>query len=894
MRTENPTTIYLKDYTTPAYQVEDVNLTFRIFSGKTTVAARTRFKKSIPGAPDLVLNGERLKLLSVKINGADAQYTVDEKFLTLPCPGDSFTLETEVEICPEENTALEGLYMSGGNYCTQCEAEGFRKITYFPDRPDVMTVFTTRIEADKALFPVLLSNGNLVEEGDLFPHPNPLPEGNPSPFREREGPAQREGEGNAARHYAVWHDPFPKPCYLFALVAGNLVHIRDSFTTMTGRIVDLRIYVREGDETQCGYAMESLKRSMEWDEEKYGREYQLDRFNIVAVSDFNMGAMENTSLNIFNTALVLAKPETATDRDFERVEGVIAHEYFHNWTGNRVTCRDWFQLSLKEGLTVFRDQEFTADMNSRGVKRIDDVVLLRRMQFPEDAGPMAHPIRPDNFIEISNFYTVTVYEKGAEVIRMQHTLLGDATYRKATDLYFNRFDGKAVTCDDFVQCMQDASGRNMDQFKLWYAQAGTPEVRAEGHYDESSRRYTLTLRQHIPATPGQPDKKPMHIPVRTGLVGPNGADMDTRLLELTEKEQHFVFENIPARPVPSILRGFSAPVKLTTNLSDDDYRFLMVHDSDGFNRWESGQIIALRMLNRMIDALEKGQKTQTEPEFLASFNDLIEQGFDDRTDMALLARSIALPDFSIIAQERTIVDPDLIYQARRQVMIDVANSCRDRLEKLYDRHSTPATYSVDPVSAGKRALKNIVLSYLTADHNAASVALARQQYDAANNMTDRMAALACLTDTDTAERETALKDFHERFRNYPLVIDKWFSIQAMAVRKTTIDDMTQLAAHPDFTLLNPNRVRSLYSIFAMSNPVMFHSKDGRGYEFLGNAIISLNGKNPQIASRLLTPLREWRRYTPDRQEKMKAVLQKIAALPDLSPDVFEIVSKTLK
>ena len=866
MKTDTPKTIYLKDYAAPLYTVDNIDLVIRIYQGRTHVIAKTKFKKNHDGNEPLVLNGENMKLLSVKIDGGIADYSVDDKFLTISAPGSSFELETEVEIVPEENTSLEGLYQSGGTYCTQCESEGFRKITYFPDRPDVMTLFMVRIEADKATCPVLLSNGNLMAEGDL----------------------------DDGRHFAIWHDPFPKPCYLFALVAGDLVHIQDEFITMTGRKVDLRIYVRAGDEGQCGYAMESLIRSMEWDESVYGREYQLDRFNIVAVSDFNMGAMENTSLNIFNTALVLAQPETATDLDYERVEGVIAHEYFHNWSGNRVTCRDWFQLSLKEGLTVFRDQEFTADVNSRGVKRIDDVNKLRKMQFPEDAGPMAHPIRPDNYMEISNFYTLTVYEKGAEVIRMLHTLLGTETYRKATDLYFGRFDGMAVTCDDFLQCMEEASGLDLSQFKLWYSQAGTPEIHAEGLYDAETRRYTLTLKQHIPPTPGQDIKKPMHIPVSVGLVGPNGDDMVTRLLELKDAEAVFTFDNIPTRPVPSILRGFSAPVKLTSILSDDDYRFLMVHDSDGFNRWEAGQILALRMFNRMIDALESGEQAKTEDAFLESFGALLDQGFDKDHDMALLARSITLPDLPIIAQQRSLVNPDTIHAARRQVMQDIATRFRDRLQNLYDANDNRNDYSHDPVSTGRRALKNVVLNYLISDYNGDAVVLAKQQYDTANNMTDRAAALICLAETRTAERDAAFADFYERFKAYPLVIDKWFAVQAAAIRPDTLDEVQKLRRHPAFTILNPNRVRSLYAAFSMNNPVCFHAPDGRGYDFLVDAITTLNQKNPQIASRLLTPLREWRRYTPDRQEKMKAALQKIAALPDLSPDVFEVVSKSLK
>ena len=898
MRTDTPKTILLKDYQPPKYKVANVHLDIRIFAGKTLVKTTTHFTKNHDGAEPLVLNGERLKLVSVAINGdATTNYTVDDKTLTIPHPGNEFTTVIETEICPEENTALEGLYMSGGNYCTQCEAEGFRTITYFPDRPDVMTIFTTRVEGDKKTCPVLLSNGNLIEDGDC-------------------------GDG---RHYAIWHDPFPKPCYLFALVAGDLVHIRDSFTTMSGRIVDLRIYVRAGDENQCDWAMESLKRSMEWDEKTYGREYQLDRFNIVAVSDFNMGAMENTSLNIFNTALVLARPETATDMDFERVEGVIAHEYFHNWTGNRVTCRDWFQLSLKEGLTVFRDQEFTADMNSRGVKRIDDVVRLRNMQFPEDAGPMAHPIRPDNYIEINNFYTLTVYEKGAEVIRMQHTLLGADAYRKATDLYFDRYDGMAVTCDDFLECMQDSSGVDLSQFKLWYSQAGTPEVTAEGHYDAATKTYHLTLSQTVPTTPGQPDKKPMHIPVMVGLVGPNGHDLDVTpppsvipakagihtnqtmdsglrrndekgvsyLLELKDSKQTFTFKNVAVKPVPSILRGFSAPVKLHTNLSDDDYRFLMVHDSDGFNRWESGQILALRMMGRMIDTVESGGTAVTDPAFLDSYGLMLDQANAGNADRALMARALSLPDLAIIAQQRKIVDPDTIFTVRRRVLHDLAARYRDQIQAIYDSCNTPTTYSNDAESAGRRALKNVCLRLLMNGPNP-PVSLARQQYESANNMTDRVAALSVLAETDGADRDAVFGDFFKRFEQYPLVIDKWFSLQASAPIPSKLDRIATLRDHPAFTLLNPNRVRSLFAAFAMNNPVCFHAKDGRGYDILTNAIIALNTKNPQIAARLLGPLREWRRYTPDRQAKMKAALERILAQENLSPDVFEIVSKTLK
>lgn len=853
MRTDTPKTIFLKDYTPPPYKVEHLGLKFEIFAGRTVVTANTQYVKNTGG--ELFLNGEDLKLVSIKMDGADVKADVTENGLTFNPGKDKFTLEIVTEIVPEENTRLEGLYCSGGNYCTQCEAEGFRRITYYQDRPDVMTTFTVRVEGDEKTCPVLLSNGNCIEKGTL---------------------------GNG-RHFTVWDDPTPKSCYLFALVAGALVHIHDTFTTMSGNKVDLYIYVRKGDEGQCSHAMQSLIKSIKWDEEVYGREYQYNIFNIVAVSDFNMGAMENTSLNIFNTALVLAHPETATDMDFMRVESVIAHEYFHNWTGNRVTCRDWFQLSLKEGLTVFRDQEFSADMNSRGLQRIDDVQNLRRMQFPEDAGPLAHPIRPDNYIEINNFYTMTVYEKGAEVIRMFRTLLGDKDYRKATDLYFKRFDGQAVTTEDWAKCMEDASGKDLSQFKLWYSQAGTPEVMASGEYNETNKSYTLTLRQIVPPTPGQTDKKPMHIPVAVGLIGPNGDDLiETKVLDLTEPEQTFTFEKIGARPVPSILRNFSAPVKLTTDLSDEDLKFLMVHDSDGFNRWEAGQTYAMRVLNKLIDT---GELDDGLIDSLESLLDLAIQGKEDR---ALIAKALSLPDVQIIAQTRNEVDPDSIYAAREKVKVLFTERCADKLMDVYKTNMEQGAYSITPDAMAKRSLKNMVLGYLN------DPALAVEQYKTASNMTDRVAALSVLTDHEGEHKDVAFKDFYQRFKDYPLVIDKWFSLQAMGVNDNAIANIKALAQHKDFTLKNPNRARSLYGAFAMNNPVCFHRVDGSGYALLRDAVVMLNGINPQIAARMLTPLREWRRYTQDRQDKMKTVLQEIADTPKLSPDVFEIVSKSLK
>jgi aminopeptidase N len=868
MRTETaPKIIYLKDYKAPDYLVKKLDLLFRIQDGKTIVTSTALYyRQGQAGHPALVLDGEHMSLLSVKMDGQDCLYDKTDTTLTIQNLPAEFTLEIITEFNPSENTALEGLYQSGDMVCTQCEAQGFRRITYFQDRPDVMTVFTTRIEADKNLFPVLLSNGNLVKEGAMSDN----------------------------RHFAEWHDPFPKPCYLFALVAGKLDFIQDSFTTMSGRKVDLRIYARQGDQDQCHYAMESLIRSMKWDEDTYGREYQLDKFNIVAVSDFNMGAMENTSLNIFNTALVLAHPETATDLDFYRVESVIGHEYFHNWTGNRVTCRDWFQLSLKEGLTVYRDQEFSADMNSRSVQRIDDVEGLRSMQFPEDSGPLAHPVRPDSYIEINNFYTTTVYEKGAEVVRMQATLLGPKLYRKATDLYFARHDGQAVTCDDFVKCMEDVSRLDLSQFKLWYSQAGTPEVTAKTHYDESKKQVTLSMTQRVPDTHGQTNKKPHHIPVAVGLLDSDGKDMiTTQILHLKEKSQNFIFDNIPQRPIPSILRNYSAPVRLTTDLSEDDLRFLMVKDSDGFNRWEAAQTLTLRLINRMLDQAEAGHMVMTDRAYLDSVGQLLAQALDRQEDKALLARMIALPEHSIISQERSVIYPEHIHGVVTRIKYDILSEYSKTLGELYKKLNQAKPFTPDAPSMAERSLKSVVMDIFTCDGGELPSALCKKHYFESSNMTDRMMALNGLLDTDSGERAEVLADFYKRFKDFPLVIDKWFGAQARAIRPQTLDDIRLLAAHPDFNLKNPNRARSLYGTFAMRNPVIFHSRSGDGYNLFGQVILTLDKINPQIASRLLTSLREWRRYDSERQAKMKIVLQDIVKTKDLSPNVFEIANKTL-
>lgn len=866
MRTENavaPKTIYLKDYTPAPYLAKQVNLSFNLLPGKTIVTSQVEYVKNPAGvSSDLVLDGEDQTIVSVAMNGQpfDA-YTVADGQMMIVHPGDAFTLTIVSEINPEANTALEGLYQSQGTYCTQCEAEGFRRITYYQDRPDVLSVFTVRIEGDATAYPVMLSNGNLQEEGTL-------------------------ADG---RHYRVWHDPFPKPCYLFALVAGDLVRVADTFTTMTGRKVDLHIYVRAGDESQCSHAMESLKKSMQWDEEVYGREYQLELFNIVAVSDFNMGAMENTSLNVFNTALVLAHQETATDSDFMSVEGVIGHEYFHNWTGNRVTCRDWFQLSLKEGFTVFRDQEFSADLNSRAVLRIDDVNGLRRLQFPEDGSPLAHSVQPDQFIEISNFYTKTIYEKGAELIRMQHTLLGAATFRKATDLYFDRFDGQAVTCDDFVQCMAEASGRDMSQFFRWYKQAGTPTLQASQHYDASTQRYTLTFKQSQPDTPGQTDKQPLLIPIAIGLLDASGKEIvATQVLEMTAREQSFTFDGIPAKPVPSLLRGFSAPVKLETDLSDDELRLLQVHDTDGFNKWEAGQTLALRTIQRVM-ADPQADISQ----FVADVGVLIAQGLQGQGDKALLARALSLPMIGVIGQHLPVIDPAAIDAARTSVLIQLKRAHKEALTALYESNRGTGIFEITPQAMGRRALQEAVLDILTVTNGTGCAARAKAHYDAADNMTDRVTALASLTDSTQPERAAAFADFYTRFKAYPLVIDKWFSLQALSKRAQIFDDIAMLRQHPDFNIKNPNRVRSLYTAFAINNPVKFHDPSGQGYAFLRDAIIELNAINPQMAARMVTPLREWKRYTPALQAQMKAALEAVLATPALSNDVFEVVSKSL-
>lgn len=859
-------TTFLKDYTPFPYHVEEVSLTIKIFDGKTLVTSNVRYKlKSAPA--DLELHGSNQKVHSISLNGeklANDKYRMGDKGFTMPCPGkDSFVLTFETEIEPEKNTTLEGLYRSGDMYCTQCESEGFRRITYYPDRPDVMSVFTCRLEADEKALPILLANGNLTEQGKLADN----------------------------RHFAVWHDPFKKPAYLFACVAGNLAHIEDKFTTMSGREVTLRIYTREADIDQADWGMESLKQSFKWDEEAYGREYDLDIFIIVAVSDFNFGAMENKSLNIFNTSRILTRPDLSTDKEFLDIRRIVGHEYFHNWSGNRVTCRDWFQLSLKEGFTVFRENQFGQAVFDAEVERIDEVNLVRSMQFPEDAGPMAHAIRPDNYIEISNFYTMTVYEKGGEVIRMLHTLLGPKTFRKATDLYFTRHDGDAATCEDFVKCMEDASGRDLSQFMQWYHQAGTPTVKAEGTYDANKKQYTLTLEQFLPDTPGQTNKKAQHIPVAVGLIGPNGQDMiETRVLELTDKKQTFTFDGIGSAPVPSIGRGFSAPIILDMKQTEEELRFRLIHDSDGVNRWDAGQQLMMNAFLRGLDAVGADLPMPTEGALTDALGTMIEHMKDKKR--ALLDRMLTLPDDSIIASQKQPTNPATIHAVREHLEKTIGTKLKDKLLALYKDNAGTGEFSLAPDAVAKRALRNTALALLVKADQAMGLQLATDQANAAT-MTERLGALRAITGVSAPERDKLVADFYNKFKDYELVVDKWFQLQSTADRADIVADIRALTNHPAFTWTNPNRVRSVLSAYAMRNMAGFHHPSGEGYALIADAVIKLNKINPSVAARLLTPMRNWKTFTPALADKMKDQLTRILQSGDLSPDVYEVVSKTL-
>ena len=878
--TPSPRTVFLKDYRPPEYLVDEVQLRFELDPAQTRVLSRLQVRRNPQVASDdapLILNGQELELLSISIGGrllGEDQYRLEDELLVLDAPGDNAVIEIETRIAPEQNTALEGLYISGDMFCTQCEAEGFRRITYFPDRPDVMARYTTTLVADRQRYPVLLSNGNPVEGGEL----------------------------DDGRHWVTWQDPFPKPSYLFALVAGNLYCQQDRFTTRSGREVTLKIYVEPENSSKCDHALHSLKQAMRWDEDTYGREYDLDIFMIVAVNDFNMGAMENKGLNIFNSSCVLASPETATDADYYNIQSIIGHEYFHNWSGNRVTCRDWFQLSLKEGFTVFRDQEFSADLNSRPVKRIADVNVLRGHQFAQDASPMAHPVRPDAYMEISNFYTVTVYNKGAEVVRMLRNLCGASGFRKGCDLYFERHDGQAVTTDDFVRAMEDANGIDLTQFRLWYSQAGTPVIRATPRYVPDRRCLQLTLEQSCPPTPGQSSKLPLHIPVDLALLDSNGNPLPVvledeaqdgrshRILELRKASRTFTFTGIAQAPVVSLLRGFSAPVKLDIERSDAELAFLFAHDPDPFNRWDAGQTLAINTLLALISDLRNGKVPSLDASFVHAFRATLEH---PDLDPALITQALTLPAESYLADQCDTVDVDAIHSAREYVRGTLANRLQDSFSAIYRRYDHREDYRFDADHMGQRSLKNLCLAYLAETGDEAARSRCLNQVQTANNMTDTLAALSTLVQHDWPECRQQLESFYQRWQHDPQVVDKWFSLQAGSRLPGTLERVRQLMQHPAFRLTNPNKVRALIGRFCMGNPVRFHDADGEGYRFLADRVIELDGINPQMAARLVSALSRWRRYDAGRQSLMQNELKRIVERPKVSRDVFEIVSKSL-
>ncbi len=907
MTSETPPRIHRQDYTPPPFLVDSVELDVHFNAGEVLVNSQLQLRRNPQAAlaadadpatplPPLQLDGQGLETIAISVDGSvlgPEQYHCSDSLLTIANPPDTLTLQTQVRIDADHNSSLSGLYRSKDGYFTQCEAQGFRRITWFPDRPDIMSRYQVTLHADKASLPVLLANGNPVGSGD-------------------EGPD---------RHWAKWEDPFVKPCYLFALVAARLEVLRDAFTTSSGRSVQLAVFVEPGKLDQCAHAMDALKRAMRWDEEVFDLECDLDHYMIVTVGDFNMGAMENKGLNVFNTKYVLARADTATDADYQNIDRVVAHEYFHNWTGNRVTCRDWFQLSLKEGLTVYRDQEFGADMHSRAVTRIREVRALRAMQFPEDAGPMAHPVRPDSYIEINNFYTSTVYDKGAEVVRMIETLIGKEAFRRGMDLYFERHDGQAVTCDDFVAAMADASGVDLTQFKRWYDQAGTPHLWASGNYDAEARSYTLTLSQSLPKSaataspiqpldspphnpPHDPLANPFHIPVAIGLNGAHGEDMPlmiagegstagsgrtTRVLSLTEFEQQFVFEELPAAPVVSLLRNFSAPVILDFSWSDEELAHLLAHDSDPFNRWEAGQRLASRLLLAAAEDISVGRPAYWPQTFVEAAARLLEHA---DADPAFAAEALTLPGEATLAEEMALVDPSALHEARNGLRRFVAEQLGGALLQAYETHAADGPYQATPAAAGRRALRNLCLSYLGELNNDESRALAMRQFESADNMTDQFAALATLAQHDCPERVQALASFYERWHDEALVVDKWLSVQAASRLPDTLAVVRELLAHPAFDLRNPNKVYALLNTFG-NNHVRFHAADGGGYLFLAAQIGELDRLNPQVAARLARRFDRWRKFDEPRQQQASFALEKLRSLEGLSPDVREIVARAL-
>ena len=879
MREPAPGTVYLKDYAPPAFLIPNIDLDIDIRDDHAMVRAKlavVRNPRSADQRAPLTLDGEEIELVSVALDGvvlAPHQYTVDAERLAIAGPPDAFLLETVSRIHPHGNTRLEGLYASKDGFFTQCEAQGFRRITWFLDRPDVMARYTTTIHANREKYPVLLSNGNLIAHG----------------------------EESGGRHWAKWEDPFPKPCYLFAMVAAKLDRLEDSFVTRSGHKAALSIYVEPGRLDQCGFAMGCLKSAMKWDEDVFGLELDLDGYIIAAVGDFNSGAMENKGLNIFNTKFVLARPDIATDQDYQNIDRVVAHEYFHNWTGNRVTCRDWFQLSLKEGLTVFRDQEYGADMTSRALTRIQDVRALRAAQFTEDAGPMAHPVRPASYMEIRNFYTMTVYEKGAEVVRMQHTLLGAKAFRSGMDLYFRRHDGQAVTTDDFVQAMQDASGIDLAQFRRWYEQAGTPVLEIEGNYAVAAKRYAITLKQSCPPTPGQESKLAFHIPFALGLVGPDGNDIPlqlegesraggtTRVFSLKQTEERLVFVNVPAPPTPSLLRNFSAPVIARFAYSDADLSHLIAHDSDAFNRWEAGQRLALNLIGRGIESGRAGRPLDAPQSFIAAFARLLA---DSGRDPAFAAEALALPSEIYIAEQMDEIDPDAIHSARNSLRRQLASALQQEWLAAYRACANTGPYSPDAASAGKRSLRNLALGTLMELASADILALCIDQFARSDNMTESMAALAALANCDCAERGGALDDFYRKWRDEPLVVDKWLSVQAMSRLPGTLAEVKRLLAHPAFDIRNPNRVYALIRGFS-ANQVRFHAADGSGYRFVADQVIALDAINPQVGARVARAFDRWKKFDAVRRTHAQGELTRIRNAPSLSRDIAEIVGKAL-
>ena len=879
MNFAKPAATRLEDYALPPFLIDEVDLDFELDEARTLVRAKLKVRRNPAAAPaaDLVLDGRGLDTHAVRIDGEPVsgnRVEIAAETLTLRDAPDAFVLDTEVAIGPGANKSLEGLYASSGNLCTQCEAEGFRKITWFLDRPDVMARYRTRIAADPRRFPVMLSNGNDVDHGAL----------------------------DDGRRYVVWEDPFPKPSYLFALVAGRLECVEDSFTTRSGREVALRIYVEAHNIDRCDHAMRSLKRAMRWDEDVYGLEYDLDIFMVVAVDDFNMGAMENKGLNVFNSVYVLARPDTATDNDFAAIEAVIAHEYFHNWTGNRVTCRDWFQLSLKEGLTVFRDQEFSADMTSRAVKRIRDVRLLRTHQFAEDAGPMAHAVRPDSYIEISNFYTVTIYNKGAELIRMLHTLLGDEGFKAGMRLYFERHDGQAVTTGDFVGAMEAASGMNLGQFRRWYTQAGTPVLTARGAYDAARSQYVLDIEQRTPPTPGQPEKLPLHVPVRVALLGEDGRNVplhcaesglageNEAVFDVREPRHTFRFSNVPARPVPSIARGFSAPVKVEIERGDDELAFLIAHETDPFNRWDAAQEYSTRLMLAMVEDRLAGADLDLPDAFALAMRALL---LDDTIDPAFAAEALALPSESNLADRMEVIAVEAIHDVREAVRATLALRLEDAFAFVYDANRSRGPYRFDAEGAGRRGLQNLCLGYLMELDDPAIRSNCRHQLETADNMTDALAALACFANVRGTQREERLAWFEVRWKDDPLVLDKWFALQATSRLPDTLDHARKLLRHRRFDIENPNRVRALIGAFCHANQRRFHDASGEGYRFLSEHVLAIDAFNPQSAARLLSAASRWRRLDAARGALLRGELERILAVPKLSKDCYEVAKKFL-